>query len=438
VSLPSTRAEWLAYLETLHPKAIALGLDRVKSVAGRLDVAPVCPVITVAGTNGKGSTCALLEHMLRADGYRVAMYTSPHLLRYNERVRIAGSDASDTALCEAFAAVEAARSGTPLTYFEFGTLGALWLFARQRLDALILEVGLGGRLDAVNIVDPDVTIVTTIAIDHVEYLGATREDIGREKAGIFRPDKPAICADRDPPASLVAHAATVGARLLRIDRDYGFIVRGAQWDFWGPGGARHGLPYPALRGNYQLANAATALCAADVLHDRLPLSMGAARAALAGIELPGRFQVLPGRPVTVLDVAHNPQAAQALADNLGAMGFHPCTFAVFGILADKDVDAGIAALLPRVDRWFLSSLPPPRGTTGSALRLQLERAGVAPGAIGEYGDPAAAYRAARDNAAEADRIIVFGSFLTVAAVLAARQRSASARNTHDESPPAGA
>jgi len=249
VSPPSTLVEWLAYLETLHPKTIALGLERVESVASRLNVKPVCPVITVAGTNGKGSTCALLEQMLLADGYRVAMYTSPHLLRYNERVRIDGVEASDAALRDAFAAVEAVRAGTPLTYFEFGTLGALWLFARQKLDALILEVGLGGRLDAVNVVDPDVAVVTTVAIDHVDYLGATREDIGHEKAGIFRPAKPAICADPNPPSSLIAHAAAIGATLVRIGRDYGYTAQSAQWDYWGPGGARHGLPYPALRGN---------------------------------------------------------------------------------------------------------------------------------------------------------------------------------------------
>jgi dihydrofolate synthase/folylpolyglutamate synthase len=426
VSPPSTLAEWLAYLETLHPKTIALGLERVESVASRLNVEPVCPVITVAGTNGKGSTCALLEQMLLADGYRVAMYTSPHLLRYNERVRIDGVEASDAALRDAFAAVEAVRAGTPLTYFEFGTLGALWLFARQKLDALILEVGLGGRLDAVNIVDPDVAVVTTVAIDHVDYLGATREDIGHEKAGIFRPAEPAICADPNPPSSLIAHAAAIGATLVRIGRDYGYTAQSAQWDYWGPGGARNGLPYPALRGNYQLANASTALCAADALRDRIPLSMGAVRAALVGIEWPGRFQVLPGRPVTVLDVAHNPQAAHAFADNLGGMGFHPRTIAVFGIMSDKDIDAVIAPLIPRVDRWEVATLPPPRGSSAEALRQRLQDAGVAPGAVREHVDPAAAYRAAREEAAEADRIIVFGSFLTVAAVLAAKKRSGQA------------
>jgi dihydrofolate synthase/folylpolyglutamate synthase len=438
VSQPSTLAEWLAYLETLHPRAVALGLDRVRDVASRLDVAPSCPVVTVGGTNGKGSTCALLDHMLRADGYRVAMYTSPHLLRYSERVRIEGNEASDAALCEAFSAVESARARTPLTYFEFGTLGALWLFARQRLDAWILEVGLGGRLDAVNIVDPDVAIVTTIAIDHVDYLGATREEIGREKAGIFRAGKAAICADRDPPASLIAHADAIGASLLRIGRDYGYAAQSAQWDYWGPGGARHGLPYPALRGDYQLANASTALCATDVLRDRIPLSMGAARAALVGIEWPGRFQVIPGRPVTVLDVAHNAQAAHALADTLGVMGFHPRTIAVFGILIDKDVDAVIAALRPRVDRWNVATLPPPRGARADALAQRLKDAGVDSDAVSEYPDPAAAYRAARDEATEADRIIVFGSFLTVAAALATRERPTRAKDPRDESlPPAG-
>lgn len=435
MSSPSTLAEWLAYLETLHPRAIALGLDRVASVGARLDGAAACPVITVAGTNGKGSTCALLERMLAADGYRVAMYTSPHLLRYNERVKIAGAEATDAALCEAFAAVEAARAGTPLTYFEFGTLAALWLFARRPLDALILEVGLGGRLDAVNVVDPDVAVVTTIAIDHVDYLGPTREDIGREKAGIFRAGKVAVCADRDPPATLIEHAAAIGARLVRIGPDYGYAAHGAQWDYWGPGGARRGLPYPALRGGCQLANAATALTALDALRDRLPLTMGAVRAALVGIELPGRFQVLPGRPVTVLDVAHNPQAARVLADNLGAMGFAPRTTAVFGILADKDLDGVIAALAPAVDRWLATTLPPPRGASASALRRRLQAAGVAPEAIREYADPAAAYAAAREEALEADRIIVFGSFFTVAAALAAKERAVPSRNPHDSSLP---
>jgi dihydrofolate synthase/folylpolyglutamate synthase len=425
VKKDSTLAEWLAYLETLHPKAIAMGLDRVSAVYARLGVVLKCPVITVGGTNGKGSTCALLECMLRAGGYRVGAYTSPHLLHYNERVRVDAADATDDALLEAFAAVESARLTTPLTYFEFGTLATLWLLARAELDVVVLEVGLGGRLDAVNVVDADVAIVTTVAIDHVDYLGTTREDIGREKAGIFRPGAFAICADRLPPATLLAQASAIGARLLRIGIDYDFTAHDGQWSYRGPGGTRHGLPIPALRGAYQLANAATALAALDVLRDRLPVAMGAIREGLVSVELPGRLQVLPGRPVTVLDVAHNPQAAAALADSLASMAFHPQTWAVFGIMADKDIGTVIAALLPRVDRWYVASLPPPRGATAEDLRLRLEGAGVAPAAIRDFNDPASAYRAAREAVAEADRIIVFGSFLTVAAALALTDRRAA-------------
>jgi dihydrofolate synthase/folylpolyglutamate synthase len=422
VKKDATLAEWLSYLETLHPRAIAMGLDRVSAVYERLGVALTCPVITVGGTNGKGSTCALLECMLRAGGYRVGAYTSPHLLHYNERVRVDAVDATDDVLLEAFAAVESARLTTPLTYFEFGTLAALCLLARAELDVMVLEVGLGGRLDAVNVVDADVAIVTTVAIDHVDYLGTTREDIGREKAGIFRSGAFAICADRLPPATLLAQASAIGAKLLRIGIDYDFTAHDGQWSYRGPGGTRHGLPIPALRGAYQLANAATALAALDVLRDRLPVPMGAVREGLVGVELPGRLQVLPGRPVIVLDVAHNPQAAAALAYSLGSMGFHPQTWAVFGIMADKDIGSVIAALRPRVDRWYVASLPPPRGATAQDLRLRLEAAGVAPAAIRDFNDPASAYRAAREAVAEADRIIVFGSFLTVAAALALTDR----------------
>ena len=416
---PTTLALWLAYLATLHPNTIALGLDRVRVVYARLGIAFACPVITVAGTNGKGSTCALLERMLVAGGYRVGLYTSPHLLRYNERVRIAGVEATDDALCAAFEAVEDARADTALTYFEFGTLAALWLFARSGLDALVLEVGLGGRLDAVNIIDADVAIVTSVAIDHVAYLGETREAIGFEKAGIYRARRAAICADRNPPHSLLEHARVLEAKLLRIGGDYDFTVQAGQWSYRGPGGARHGLPHPALRGAVQLGNAATALTALDVLRNRLPLSMGAVREALVDIALPGRFQVLPGRPVQVFDVAHNPQAAKVLADNLGAMGFHPETWAVFAIMADKDIDGVIAALKARVDRWFVATLPPPRGASAAMLRTRLESAGVANTAIREFDDPVTAYGAALGGVTEADRIVVLGSFLTVAAAQSA-------------------
>ncbi|MGE5169714.1 MAG: bifunctional folylpolyglutamate synthase/dihydrofolate synthase, partial [Rudaea sp.] len=323
-------AQWLGFIETLHPRSIAMGLTRVAAVARRMGIAIVCPVITVGGTNGKGSTCAMLEAMLRHAGYRTGLYMSPHLERYNERVRIAGDEAGDAALVGAFEGVEKARraasDATPLTYFEFGTLAALSLFADAALDVLILEVGLGGRLDAVNIIDPDAAVVTTVDIDHVDYLGASREDIGREKAGILRAGRPAICGDPDPPRSLVAHAQAIGATLWTIGRDFHAVAEDrAQWRYEGPAGSRYGLPYPALRGRYQLANAATALAALDALRERLPVATSAVREGLVHVALAGRFQVLPGRPVTVLDVAHNPQAARVLADALGTMSFHPRT-----------------------------------------------------------------------------------------------------------------
>src|SRR4051812_5880855 len=248
-------ASWLEFIERQHPSAIALGLERVAEVLGRLDASLRCPVITVGGTNGKGSTCAMLESILRAAGYRTALYTSPHLLRYNERVRIGGGEAGDAALCEAFAAVEQARGQTPLTYFEYGTLAALWLFAREKIEAAVLEVGLGGRLDAVNAVDTDCAVLTSVAIDHVDYLGGTRESIGREKAGIFRAGVPAVIADAAPPAAVLE---APGEKLL-LGRDFGFERAAGQWTYWGPGGRRGGLAHPALRGAVQLRNASAAL-----------------------------------------------------------------------------------------------------------------------------------------------------------------------------------
>ncbi|MFO1325600.1 MAG: bifunctional tetrahydrofolate synthase/dihydrofolate synthase [Burkholderiales bacterium] len=420
---PATVAAWLAYLESLHPKSIALGLDRVRAVRARLDAPIACPVVTVGGTNGKGSTCAMLESMLGSAGYRVGLYTSPHLTRYHERVRIARREATDAELLAAFDAVEDARvatrgsDGAPiaLTYFEFGTLAALWLFAREAPDALILEVGLGGRLDAVNIVDPDVAVVTSVDIDHVDWLGPTRESIGREKAGIFRAGRPAVCAERVPPASVVAAAEAVGARLLLIGRDYDFTNEATQWRFRGPRGERFGLPFPALRGAYQLANAATALTVLDLVHSRLPVAAGAIREGLLTVTLAGRFEVRPGRPAVVLDVAHNPHAARALADTLSTMGFFPETLAVFAMYADKDIGGVVAAMKPRVDRWFVAALPGPRGAPAERIRDELVAAGVPAAAIRMHADVAHAYAAARDAAGEADRIVVFGSFQTVAA-----------------------
>jgi dihydrofolate synthase/folylpolyglutamate synthase len=423
---PATLEGWLGYIETLHATPVALGLERVGEVARRMSIDIACPVVTVAGTNGKGSTCAMLESMLRHAGYRTALYTSPHLTRFNERIRIGGTEADDDALVAAFDAVERARTSgavIALTYFEFSTLAALHLFASAPLDALVLEVGLGGRLDAVNVVDADVAIVTTIGIDHVDYLGTTRESIGREKAGIFRAGRQAICGDPDPPSTLVEHAAAIGAPLWRLGRDYTFAASGVQWRYHGPRGVRHALPLPALRGAHQLGNAATALAALDALRDSLPVSANAIRAGLVGVELAGRFQVLPGRPAVVLDVAHNPHAARVLADTLGAMSYHPTTFGVFGMLADKDIDGVVAALRPRIDQWYIAPLPGPRGAAAARIAAALRNAGVDASAIHEFDDVEHAFAAARDAASETDRIAAFGSFLTVAAALiAARER----------------
>jgi dihydrofolate synthase/folylpolyglutamate synthase len=357
--------------------------------------------------------------VLLAAGYRVGLYTSPHLLKYNERVRIDGRDVSDEALVEAFAEVERARGDVPLTYFEHGTLAAWVAFCRAGLDAIILEVGLGGRLDAVNVFEPDCAIVTSVAMDHMDFLGDTREAIGFEKAGIFRAGRPAICSDPMPPASLVAHAEAIGARLWVTGRDFGFAGDQNQWAFWLAGGSRRGgLAYPALRGTNQLLNASAVMAACEAVRDILPVPMQAIRQGFMLVELPGRFQVLPGRPTVVLDVAHNPQAAGVLNENLASMGFFSETWAVLGMLGDKDVAGVVRLLRDRVDHWLLASLPGPRGLSAARLAEILRELGVS-GDVSEHDSPRAAYQVARDGAAEGDRIVIFGSFLTVADVLAA-------------------
>lgn len=419
-----TLDEWLAYLEQLHPQAIAMGLERVLSVRQQLALDPGFSLITVGGTNGKGSCCAMLEAVLLHAGYRVGCYTSPHLLRYNERVRIGGREANDAALCRAFARVESARKsggGTLLTYFEFGTLAAMLAFAEADVEVAILEVGLGGRLDAVNVFDADCALVASIDLDHQKYLGDTRAAIGFEKAGIFRAGRPAICADADPPATLSAHAAAIGAELLLINRDFGYVADQTQWRYWGPGGERHGLPHPALRGAYQLANAAACITALNCLRERLPVTAQDVRSGLLLADLEGRFQVLPGRPTAILDVAHNPHAARALAANLASMPKSANTLAVFGMLEDKDIAGVIGAVKGSVTQWFIASTGGARAASVARLATALADAGVtAP--VTRCADIAAAWNAACNTAAEDDKIIVFGSFLTVAAVMRERQR----------------
>ncbi|HCY62027.1 MAG TPA: bifunctional tetrahydrofolate synthase/dihydrofolate synthase [Oxalobacteraceae bacterium] len=436
---PVTLAEWLAHLETLHPKAIDLGLERVAAVKTRLGIAFDCPVIIVGGTNGKGSTCAMLESMLRQAGYKAGLYTSPHLLHFNERARIDGDMVTDAALVEQFVAVEAARGDISLTYFEFTTLAILRLFAQAGLDAVILEVGLGGRLDAVNVIDADVAIVTSVDIDHQEYLGDTREQIGFEKAGIFRSGRVAICSDPVPPTSLIEHAKAIGADLWLVGRDFNYSGDKQQWNYGGRSQRRNSLGYPALRGANQLLNACAALAALEVLRLRLPVGAQEVRNGLVMVDWPGRFQVVPGRPAVVLDVAHNPHAAATLAQNLDNMGFHRFTYAVFGAMQDKDIDGVIAHLKSRIDHWCLSDLPLPRAAGADSIRQKLLAAGVVPqegtaaeSTIACFATPAEAYANALNRADENDRIVVFGSFLTVAGVIEAQNRARSQDRSQPE------
>lgn len=424
MSTPASLAGWLELLEARHAQTVQLGLERVAAVLQRMKTASDAVVITVGGTNGKGSSCAMLEAILRAAGYRVGLYSSPHLLRYNERVRLDGQEATDADLVAAFDAVEQARGQMPLTYFEHGTLAAWWLLCRERVDVAILEVGLGGRLDAVNAIEPDCALVSSVALDHQDFLGDSRETIGFEKAGIFRAGKPAICGDPQPPQSLLEHAQAIGAELRLSGRDFGFSGDRQQWSWWclRPGSQermrRSGLGYPALRGANQLLNAAAVLMALEALRERLPLSMQAVREGLMHAALPGRFQVLPGRPAVVLDVAHNVQAAGVLSENLFAMGFFENTLAVLGMYADKDVEGVVARLAGRIDRWYLAALDEARGLTAQALEQRVRAAG-AQGEMLCFDSPAEAYFAARKSAGENDRIAVFGSFMTVSGVMAA-------------------
>lgn len=412
---PSSLDGWLAQLEKAHPAAIELGLERVARVRDALKLHPEFPVILVGGTNGKGSTCAFLESILRAQGYKTGLYTSPHLLRYNERIRIDGMAAADDEITAGLLAVEAARGEVSLTYFEHGTLGAVWQFVQAEVDVAILEVGLGGRLDAVNVFEPAASIVTTVDLDHQAWLGDTREKIGFEKAGIFRAGRPAICGEADPPQSLLDHAMAIGARLLRAGRDFSFERANGGWHFHMGDTHLTGLPPPALSGAYQLANAAAALAALSELAEVLPVSLAAIHAGLTDAHVPGRFQRIPGPIEIVLDVAHNPQAARALARTLLNEPADAKTYAVFALLSDKDAEGVINAVKDCFDGWFVAGLSGERAQDGEVLAALVSRQVSVQ--VEVFDAPLTALRAARLRATEGDRIVVFGSFYTVAEVL---------------------
>ena len=417
-TLPGTLVEWLDHCAKLHPKSVDLSLERTVEVASRLDIRFGVPLISVAGTNGKGSTCAMLESVARHAGYKVGLYQKPELVHFEERCRVNGEAVSADALVPHFAAVEAARGELALTQFEFSTLAIARLLSQAPLDLVILEVGLGGRFDSVNAFDADVAVITSIALDHTEFLGDTREAIGFEKAGIARSGRPLIVSDPVPPQSIIDQATAVGADLWLLGRDFNVAGDKQQWGWSGRGRRYSGLAYPALRGANQLLNAAGALAALEALRDRLPINAQAVRTGLAMVELPGRFQIVPGQPTLVLDVAHNPQAVAALALNLDQMGFFPRTHAVFGAMRDKDIAGLLARMLPLVDHWHVSNLPTPRAATAAELAAAL-RAAAAPKAVlvDEHAAPAQALASAVAAAAPADRIVVFGSFYTVGGVL---------------------
>ncbi|MGQ0592342.1 MAG: bifunctional tetrahydrofolate synthase/dihydrofolate synthase [Gammaproteobacteria bacterium] len=414
--------DWLAWQEGLHVREIDLGLERCQSVRKRMGLAPpTYRVISVGGTNGKGSSVAFLDAMLRAAGYRVATYTSPHLLRYNERIRIQGEPVSDQQLCAAFERVDAARGATSLTYFEFGTLAALSLCEDSNLDVAVLEVGLGGRLDAVNMIDADVALIAAIGIDHVEWLGHERPAIAFEKAGIFRPAREAVCSDPEVPESLVDYAGRLGTRLSLLGRDYRYSVGDGSWSWASPDSAYRDLPAPGLTGDYQYQNAAGVLRALEVLGPDLPVPEAALREGLAAARLPGRFQIVTaGGLEYVLDVAHNPQAAEVLARTLRQHWSRPPapaeTHAIFGMLRDKDRQGFLAKIHGLVDHWHVTGLPGSRGTAASLLAREVAALGPR-GSVTCYDSAEAALWGVQARARHGDRVLVTGSFLTVAGVL---------------------
>jgi dihydrofolate synthase / folylpolyglutamate synthase len=418
--LPTTLPAWLARCERLHPKEIDLTLDRVRCVAERLALVFDAAVVAVAGTNGKGSTCAMLEAIGLQAGYRVGLYSKPHLVHFEERCRINGQQVSAAELLPHFEAVERARGDVNLTYFEFTTLVIARLLSMTPLDLVILEVGLGGRLDAVNAIDADCAVITSIDIDHTEYLGSTREAIGFEKAGIMCAGKPVIVSDPVPPQSVIDHAQAIGADLWRFGLDFNYAGDKLQWNWAGRSKRFNAMAYPALRGANQLLNASGALAVFEALRERLPITAQAARNGLALVELPGRFQIVAGQPTLVLDVAHNPHAVATLIQNLDQMAYYPRTHAVFGAMRDKDIEAMLTRLAPVVDHWHFTDLPTARAASAQELAKRhaaLHLKGPGPVTVACHADPRAALAAALGHADPADRIVVLGSFQTVGGVL---------------------
>ena len=434
--------DWLVYLETVHKTEIDLGLARVGEMKARLLAAGALklnyPIITVGGTNGKGSTCAYLEQILLAAGYQVGCHTSPHVIDFTERARFNGVDATETQLLPYFHAVESARVASPeisLTYYEFTLLAIVCWFDAQQPDAVVLEVGLGGRLDATNVFDSEVAIVTSVDIDHVGFLGDTREAIGFEKAGIFRTGKVAVCADPNPPQTLIDHAQAIGADLKLINRDFHYQVvqddQRKQWRFIGEHAARNSLAMPAMRGDYQLSNASAALAALDALREILPVMQQAVRTGLSNAVVRGRFQILPGQPMTILDVAHNPHAARALAKNIQQIGYAPYTHAVFGAMADKDIVGVMRAMSGVVDHWHLCALPSPRAADVAQLQACLLQAGFkvdAEHSVHTHDSVQQALLQLSTQVPASDRMVVFGSFVTVEQALLGMQTEHNERN----------
>lgn len=427
MTFPNTLSDWLALLEIRHTKNIDMGLLRVNEVKKKLGIFFQCPIITVAGTNGKGSTCSIIESILICAGYRVGLYIKPHFLCFNERARISGIPVHNKELISAFKAVEICRGNIPLSYFEFTTLAIMKLMFDMKLDIVIFEVGLGGRLDAVNIVDADVSIVTNIDIDHIEYLGNSREEIGFEKAGIYRTNKTAICSDPIPPTSLIQYAESINADLWLIERDFNFIINKdkKQWIYNGRNQYFNFLVYPHLKYLHQLFNTTAALAGLEALQKYLPISESAIHAGLTTIKLPGRFQVLSGQPIIVLDVAHNSQAVAILAQNLNNMGFYSHTYAVFGAMLDKDIVGMINHLKEKIDYWCVTDLLGGRGASAQQLKNKLLKISIHSKSklnstlhtINIFNAPDVAFKYALRNAKKNDRIVVFGSFLVVAAAM---------------------